>query len=223
MAQPRERTSWQLEPPYPPMPRPQALLPLEVLSFALRLRHSLTLSLRRMLCLLAWAIGAFSVPAQAQGVEAVALALQKQEGQLAIEFSLRTQLPRSVEEALRRGVPIYFTAQATLFRSRWYWRDERVSRVTRQWRVAYQPLTDSWRVGIGALTQSVPSLQEAMAVITRTSGWHLAELSALDPGSRHYVEFSFRLDTTQLPPPMLLGLTSQTEWQLGLERTLRVE
>ncbi len=186
---------------------------------------ALPITLRRALWLLALVIGALiaPAPAPAQGVEAVTLALQKQEGQLALEFSLRTQLPRSVEDALRRGVPIYFTAQATLYRSRWYWRDERVSRVTRQWRVAYQPLTDNWRVGIGALTQSVPSLQEAMTMITRTSGWHLAEMSALDPGSRHYVEFSFRLDTTQLPPPMLLGLTSQTEWQLGLERTLRVE
>ncbi len=159
----------------------------------------------------------------AQGVEAVTLELKRQEGQLTLEFSLRTQLPRSVEDALRRGIPMYFTAQATVLRSRWYWRDERVARVARQWRLAYQPLSDSWRVGIGALNQSVPTLQEALAVITRTSGWYVAELGQLDAGSRHYVEFVFRLDTSQLPPPMLVGLTAQSEWQLGLERTLRLE
>jgi Domain of unknown function (DUF4390) len=178
---------------------------------------------RRLLLALLMAVCAVAGPARAQGVDVVSLALQKQEGQLTLEFSLRTQLPRSVEEALQRGVPVYFTAQASLYRSRWYWRDERVSRVTRQWRVAYQPLTDSWRVGIGVLTQSVPTLQEAMALITRTSGWRVADLAALDADSRYYVEFAFRLDTTQLPAPMLVGLTTQAEWQLGLERSLRVE
>lgn len=173
-------------------------------------------------CLLV-GLSAVTPGSHAQGVEAVTLALARQDGQLTLEFSLRTQLPRSVEDALRRGVPMYFTAQATVLRSRWYWRDERVARVTRQWRLAYQPLSDTWRVGIGALNQSVPSLQEALAVITRTSGWAVAELGQLDAGSKHYVEFVFRLDTSQLPPPMLVGLTAQSEWQLGIERTLRLE
>lgn len=177
-----------------------------------------------LLSLLAAALLAVAVgSARAQGVEASTLALDKQDGQLTLEFSLRTQLPRSVEDALRRGVPVYFTAQATLLRSRWYWRDERVARVARQWRLAYQPLTDTWRVGIGALTQNVASLPEALGMITRTSGWRLAELSQLDPDSRHYVEFEFRLDTSQLPPPMLVGLTGNADWQLRLERILRVD
>jgi hypothetical protein len=161
--------------------------------------------------------------AWAQGVETAALELHQEEGFLTLEFSLRATLPRGVEEALRRGVPVYFTAQASLFRSRWYWRDDRLARVTRQWRVIYQPLTDSWRVGIGALTQSVATLQEAMALITRTSGWRIAELSSLDPGARYYVEFNFKLDSTQLPAPMVVGLTTQTGWQMSVERTLPVE
>jgi hypothetical protein len=194
------------------MKRPRAL--------TLSALQSLTRHLLLALAIAACAVGS---PVRAQGVNVVTLALQKQEGQLTLEFSLRTQLPRSVEDALQRGVPIYFTAQASLYRNRWYWRDERVSRVTRQWRVAYQPLTDSWRVGIGVLTQSVPTLQEAMAFITRTSGWRVADLAVLDADSRYYVEFAFRLDTTQVPAPMLVGLTTQADWQLGLERSLRVE
>jgi hypothetical protein len=31
------------------------------------------------------------------------------------------------------------------------------------------------------------------------------------------------LDTTQLPGPMQIGLTTQADWTLGLERTLRLE
>lgn len=175
----------------------------------------------RLIALLSLLLGGLG--ARAQGVDVASLGLDRQDGHLSLEFSLRVTLSRPVEDALRRGVPMYFVAQATLYRNRWYWRDERVARVTRNWRLAYQPLTSSWRVGIGALTQSFGTLEEALGVISRTSGWRLAELSQIEPDARQYVEFSFRLDTGQLPPPMLVGLTSQADWQLGVERTLRVD
>jgi len=161
--------------------------------------------------------------ARAQRVDLPSLEVARQDGALTLDFSARLQLSKTVEDALQRGVPVYFTAQATLYRSRWYWRDERIARVTRSWRLAYQPLTSTWRVGVGAITQSYPSLTEALGVISRTSGWRLAELSQVDPDSRHYVEFAFQLDTSQLPSPMLIGLTGQADWQLGVERTVRVD
>lgn len=160
---------------------------------------------------------------RAQGVDLATLALQRQDGALSLDFSARLSLSKTVEDALQRGVPVYFVAQATLLRSRWYWRDERVSRVNRMWRVAYQPLTSTWRVGVGAITQSYPTLPEALAALSRTSGWKLADAAQIDADSRHYVEFEFRLDTTQLPGPMQIGLTTQADWVLRVERTLRVD
>jgi hypothetical protein len=163
------------------------------------------------------------VPVRAQGVELASLQLHKQDAALTMDFSMRLQLSRTMESALERGVPVYFVAEATVLRNRWYWRDERVSRVARTWRLAYQHLTSTWRLGIGAIGQSYATLPEALASISRTSGWKLADLTQIDADSRHYVEFSFRLDTTQLPSPMQIGLTAQTDWQLKFERTLRVE
>jgi hypothetical protein len=168
-----------------------------------------------------WALPVRS--AQAQNVDVVSLSLERRDGQLTLEFSLRPVLSRGVEEALKRGLPVHFLAQATLLRTRWYWRDERIARVSRQWRLAYQPLSGTWRVGMGALTQGFASFSEALAVITRTSGWVLADVSQLDPEERYVVDFSFRLDTTQLPPPMQVGLTGQGDWRLGIERSLRVD
>ena len=112
---------------------------------------------------------------------------------------------------------------STLWRNRWYWRDERIARVGRTWRLAYQPLTSTWRVGLGGLSQSFPTLDEAMVVVTRTAQWRLAELAQVDPDSRHYVEFFWRLDTSQLPSPMLIGLTGASDFSLGAERTLKLE
>ncbi len=164
-----------------------------------------------------------SAPARAQGVELALLQTSRDEGALNLEFAVRVSLPRTVEEALQRGVPIYFLAEATLLRSRWYWRDQRVARVSRSWRIAYQPLTDSWRVGLGGLNQSYASLADALSAASRSAGWRLAELAQLDPDRSYYLQFSYRLDTGQLPGPMQFGLGGTGEWALGVSRTLQVE
>jgi hypothetical protein len=161
--------------------------------------------------------------ALAPAIELLTLRLQRADGALSLDFAARIHLSRAVEEALQRGVPVYFTAQAQLLRNRWYWRDERVARVQRTWRLAFQPLTSSWRVGFGGLNQTQATLEEALASLSRLSDWKIADLAQVDPDSRHYVEFSFRLDTSQLPGPMQFGLTTQADWTLGVERTLRLE
>jgi hypothetical protein len=162
-------------------------------------------------------------PARAQGIELAQLQTARRDGELTLEFAARITLPKAVEEALHRGVPVYFVAEAELRRRRWYWRDERVARVSRTWRVAYQPLTSTWRVGLGGLYQSVPTLPDAIAAVSRSAGWKIADLAQLDPDSRYDLEFDFRLDTSQLPPPMQIGLGGQGEWSIGAERTLRLE
>ena len=170
-----------------------------------------------------WVVWASGVAhnAQAQGVELATLELRATDGALTLEFAARVNLSRAVEDALRRGVPMYFEVDATLFRSRWYWRDERVSRVSRSYRLSYQPLTGSWRVGLGALGQTYATLGEAMAVISRVSGWPLAEAAQLDTGQRYYVEFNYRLDASQLPQPLQTGLSN--DWSLGFARVLKVD
>jgi hypothetical protein len=176
---------------------------------------------------LLWCLaGLLPMPARAQGVELATLHTSRAEGALNLEFVARVNLPRAVEDALQRGVPLYFVAEAQLLRNRWYWRDERVARVARSWRVAYQPLTSTWRVGLGGLNQTYASLTEALTTASRSAGWKLAELSQLDPDKNYYLEFSYRLDISQLPGPMqfgLGGLGGPGDWSVGAARVLKVE
>jgi len=127
-----------------------------------------------------------------------------------------------VEDALRKGVPVYFVAEATVKKPRWYWRDERVAHVSRSWRLSYQPLTSAWRVSLGAFSQSYPSLEEALTTVTRIAHWRIAD-SDVNTTDKYYVDFQFYLDSSQLPPPMRLDLNAQSEWKLGVERTLPVD
>ena len=108
-------------------------------------------------------------------------------------------------------------------RPRWYWRDERIGRATREWRLSYQPLTSSWRISQGGLGQSFPNLGEALSAMTRSAGWRIADAREVEPDGRHYVDFIWRLDTAQLPRPMQIGLSGiggASEWTLGVERNL---
>ena len=159
--------------------------------------------------------------ARAQGVELKTLKVERREGDLVLEFSTRLALGPAIEDALRRGVPMYFTAQAAVYRNRWYWRDERLARGTRTWRLAYQPLTAHWRLSTGGLSRGYGSLSEALAPLTRVTGWALLDGEKLDAGERYYVDFSFKLDNSQLPQPMQIDLGG--DWKLGVERSLRVE
>ena len=162
------------------------------------------------------------VQAQAQNVELKSLKLERRDGELVLEFNTRLILGPAIEDALQRGVPMYFVAGTVVYRNRWYWRDERITRVSRSWRLAFQPLTGSWRVSqVGGLSQIFPTLAEALAPLSRVSGWRLLEGEKLETGERYYVDFSFHLDNTQLPQPMQIDLRG--DWKLSVERTLRLE
>jgi hypothetical protein len=171
--------------------------------------------------LLCWL--ALAGPARAQGIDLTTFQVSRTDGALLLDFVARPVLSRAVEDAMQRGVPVYFVAQAALYRSRWYWRDERVARVTRSWRLSYQPLTNSWRLGFGTLTQSFATAEEALDTASRSSRWKLADADQLEPGEHYYVEFSYRLDNNQLPRPMQLDLAAQADWQLSVERRVKVE
>lgn len=190
-------------------------LPPSAAPFSAALARAVLLRLLLALILLAGL-----APARADGVELVQLSTERAEDGLLMSFSTRFELPRPVEDALLKGVPIYFTAEASVLRSRWYWRDERVSRVSRSWRLAWQPLTRQYRVSNGGLHQSYVTLPEALASLRGIAGWRLAEGKDLEEGSRYYLEFSYRLDTSQLPRPMQIGLGSPQGWALSVERSL---
>ncbi len=178
------------------------------------------LTMQGLLALLACACLA---PAAAQNVELVTLKTTRSDTSLDLEFAVRLNLPRAVEDALHRGVPLYFVADAQLLRNRWYWRDERVARVQRSWRLAYQPLTNSWRVSLAGLNQTFPTLADALAAASRSAGWKLAEAPQVDPDKNYYLEFSYRLDASQLPGPMQFGLGGQNDWAVGVSRVIKVE
>lgn len=176
------------------------------------------LSLGAVVALTALGTGA----AAAAEAELASFDLQRSDDGLYLSYTVEFELSRAVEEALAKSVPIYFVVEATLFRDRWYWRDKRVAQVSRVWRIVYQPLTATYRVTFGDLSQTFPSRAEALAAVRRAVRWKLADAGQIEEGGRHYVEFGFRLDTSLLPRPMQIGIGGQPDWALSVERIQRL-
>lgn len=144
---------------------------------------------------------------------------------------MRFELAPAVEEALLKGIPMTFVAEAQVLRDRWYWYDKSVATAARSVRLAYQPLTRRWRLSVGSgvgdfssgasLSQSFEQLADAMVVVRRISQWKIAEGNDISTDSRHSIDFRFRLDTSQLPRPMQIGITGNADWTLAVQRNVR--
>ena len=172
--------------------------------------------------LLAWWV-ALAVPGTgAEPLELAQLEVLNTDQGLLIDFDTRFELPNGVEDALQKGVALHFVAEAQVLQERWYWRDRRVAQAARTWRVAYQPLTFSYRVNFGGLGQTYPTLAEALRTVQRSTGWRIAEPLPANDDGKYRVEFSYRLDRDQLPRPLQIGVGNSPEWNLQVERSVPV-
>lgn len=140
-----------------------------------------------------------------------------------LSYAVNLELSRSVDDALSKAVPLFFVAEAELFRNRFYWRDQRIGYAIRRWRIVFQPLTSTYRVTFdGGLSQNYPTRAEAFAAISRSVRWKIAEGPQIDENSRQYLEFSFKLDTSQLPRPMQIGIGGEKDWAMSVQRTQKI-
>jgi len=185
----------------------------------------------------AWGLAALlmfaATAAWASTVDLADMRTERADGALVLHTTLKLELGPAVEEALVKGVPVYFVAEAEVLRDRWYWYDRKIASVTRYYRIVYQPLTRQWRLNVsgeplsasglgGSISQSFDNLADALSMVRRQSGWKLADLSELDPDARHNLNYRFRLDVAQLPRPFQIAAGSQADWSLSLNRNLRI-
>ncbi len=161
--------------------------------------------------------------AQARLAEVGPMRVERVDEAVVLSTQVTFELSSAVEDALLKGVAIFFVAEAEVLRERWYWTNKRVANTERHMRLTYQPLTRRWRLnvasgkitstGLGmALSQNFDSLSDALAALQRLSRWKVAEVTDLNPSYRHRLEFSFQLDASQLPRPLQIGTLGQSDW-----------
>ncbi|TCS37940.1 uncharacterized protein DUF4390 [Paucimonas lemoignei] len=133
---------------------------------------------------------------------------------LASVFSF--ELKRVLEDALNRGVPLYFTTDVEITRPRWYWFDENAVRASHTIRLSYNVLTRQYyAAAAGSLRQTFASLEDALSLVRRPPRWQVADRDALKPGATYQVSLRMRLDVTQLPKPFQVNAMNDSDWRLS--------
>jgi hypothetical protein len=154
-------------------------------------------------------------PARADTLVARGASLAPGEEAWLLSADFDVALPAAVEDALSKGVSLFFVLELEVTRSRWYWFDQRAGSATQTYRLAYNTLTRQYRLSTGPLFQTFTSLEEALAMMGRVRRRPMLPANALARGSSYQAAVRMRLDISQLPRPFQASPFAAREWAVG--------
>jgi hypothetical protein len=158
-----------------------------------------------------------AAPAHADAIPVRFAELRIEEGEVLLYAEFDLAFNPTLEEALSKGVPLYFDLEFEMTRPRWYWLDEKLVQSVTTYRVSYAPLTRQYRVAIGLLQQTYATLNEVERFVSRVTSRPVARASDLAKGVRYEAAVRLRLDVNQLPKPLQVMALASREWQLASE------
>src|SRR5260370_35815307 len=153
--------------------------------------------------------------AQADPVAVQRASLQADGSGWSLDARFDFDLNSSLEHAVHKGVPVYFTTDFSLSRPRWYWFDEEPVSVSQTIRLSFQPLTREYRVSTGGLQLGFTSLNEALAVIKHVTSWHVIDRKQVQAGETYSASVRMQLDTALMPKPFQGDAGTNRYWSLG--------
>jgi len=154
-------------------------------------------------------------PAAADEIEVTDARLVAGDEGIVLAADFEFDLTPRLEDALGKGVPLYFVVEFECLRSRWYWFDERIGTASLSTRLSFHALTRTYRLTTGALHQSFATLAEALRALARVRAWQVLPSGALSPDTTYVAYVRMRLDTTQLPKPFQVSALASREWNLA--------
>ena len=165
-----------------------------------------------LMAVLVWGSAPAEVRAETVIIKSAKLDATEEGYQLDADFEF--QLNAAMQEAVRKGVPLYFVVEFELTRGRWYWLDQKVAQEARDRRLSYAPLTEQYRISVSGVSQNVSTFEEVRRILSRVRSWTVVDKGKLKPGERYEAALRFRLDNAQLPKPFQLSVMTSKEWSL---------
>ena len=168
-----------------------------------------------LLCMAVLLCAVFPVRAADIAADSAQLVASDDGFSLSANFSIALN-PR-LEEAVNKGVVLYFAVDFELTRSRWYWFDQKVVRRSRLFQLSYHALTRQYRLSSGALHQSFASLDDALRVLSRVRYWQVIDKGDFDTDSSYQASVRMRLDPSQMPKTFQVSALSNRVWNQSSE------
>ncbi|MDO8812051.1 MAG: DUF4390 domain-containing protein [Gallionella sp.] len=161
--------------------------------------------------LLAWL---FFATAHAEGISVNKAEARLGEDGYQLSASYDINLPVVTQQALSRGIPLYFVGEFSLTRSRWYWLDEEIFQGEQTVKLSYNMLTRQYRISRGALFQNFASYEDALNILARQSSATIPADTMKKEGS-YIAAVRLRLDTAQLPKLLQVNALAGKDWALS--------
>jgi hypothetical protein len=171
--------------------------------------------IKQFLFLFLMVLGTFSTTVSAEGIKIKSFELERSDNDWLLSATFQIELSPGLEDAVQKGVVLYFQTEFDLTRSRWYWFDEKPALVQRQTRLSYQPLTQQYRIASEGFTFSAKSMSEALQAVGSIGGWRVMENSQLDPGKSYTASMRMNLDLSKLPKPFQVNALNNRDWNVS--------
>lgn len=167
---------------------------------------------RCLIAIFCFLISAFSSLSAADGISANRAEIRLTDNGYQLSASYGINLTYAVQQALSRGIPLYFVGEFSIMRSRWYWLDEEIFHSEQTVKLSYSVLTRQYRISRGALFQNFASFEDAMNILARQSSDIPAE--TLKKNSSYTAAARLRLDVAQLPKLLQVNALTSKDWSL---------
>ena len=164
-------------------------------------------------CLLTLSL--FSVSASAEGIKIKSVELERVDNDWLLNATFQIELTPGLEDAVQKGIVLYFQTEFDLTRSRWYWFDEKPALAQRQTRLSYQPLTQQYRIASEGFTFSAKTMFEALQAVGSIGGWRVIDNSQIDPNKSYAAALRMTLDLSKLPKPFQVNALNNRDWNVS--------
>lgn len=177
----------------------------------------------KLLSLLACCLLAFAAAgARADGISITrSTATLTADGRLSVNSRFQTTLPEQLQVALKQGVPLNFQLSyrlqaPTLAAYRWRLGQLVGSAQTINYKLAYHPLTDRYRVSVGTFSTEYSTLPTALKAVGAVANWQVLDKGALSNTSAADVAADVRLSLSigDLPRPFQINGETSKGWQI---------
>ncbi|HEY4801324.1 MAG TPA: DUF4390 domain-containing protein [Paraburkholderia sp.] len=156
-----------------------------------------------------------AAPARADSISVQRASLQADGNGWSLDARFDFDLNSSLEDAVNKGIPLYFTTDFELTRARWYWFDEQPVSVSQSIRLSFQPLTREYRVSSGGLQLGFSTLADALAVIKHVTSWHVIDRNDVHQGETYTASVRMQLDVALMPKPFQIDAVNNRDWNLA--------
>jgi hypothetical protein len=165
------------------------------------------------LCVL-MSLSLFSVAASAEGIKLKTADLERVDNDWLLNATFKIELTPGLEDAVQKGVVLYFQTEFDLTRSRWYWFDEKPVLAQRSTRLSYQPMTQQYRIASEGFTFSAKTLFEALQTVGSVGGWRVIDSNQIDASKSYTAALRMTLDLSKLPKPFQVNALNNRDWNV---------